>query len=266
VRAERLAAAVGNMPRRMALELARSVHAPAAMDYKRESILLRRSSRDINKRLRSVRKEPFTVEWIEQFKPGDVFYDVGSNVGSYALIAAKASDQLVRTFAFEPSAPSYHDLCLNVVANGCADSVVPIPFGLWSHTTLIEFGHFSLAPGSSKHSFDFDEGRTERELAFRQRLPALSLDDAVQLFELPPPTHVKLDTEGSELRILSGASHALSNPAWRSILIETNGADPDAPAALEELVGPFGFALAESFSRPGRRTIYCLYARASAVS
>ena len=40
------------------------------------------SSSAILKRLGSVAKEPFTVAYIEEHvKPGEVFYDIGANVG-----------------------------------------------------------------------------------------------------------------------------------------------------------------------------------------
>src|SRR6516225_6500482 len=33
-------------------------------------------------------KEPETIEWIDSFRAGDVFWDVGANVGLYSLYAA----------------------------------------------------------------------------------------------------------------------------------------------------------------------------------
>ena len=97
------------------------------MDYEGAEILLRRSAPKIELRLRSVAKEPWTVKWIETFLPGDVFYDVGANVGAYSLLAAKANDGAVPVVAFEPSAPTYHDLCVNIALNGCDEIVTPLP-------------------------------------------------------------------------------------------------------------------------------------------
>jgi hypothetical protein len=37
-----------------------------------------------------LRKEPDGVEWISRYvKPGDVFYDIGANIGLYSILAAK---------------------------------------------------------------------------------------------------------------------------------------------------------------------------------
>src|SRR5262245_38910705 len=126
---------------------------PERMDYEGAEILLRRSAPKIELRLRSVAKEPWTVKWIETFLPGDVFYDVGANVGAYSLPAAKANAGAVPVVAFEPSAPTYHDLCVNIALNGCDEIVTPLPIALWSETALIPFVHHTLEPGSSDHSF-----------------------------------------------------------------------------------------------------------------
>ena len=44
-------------------------------------------------RLRSCAKEPEMEEWFGKFfKEGDAFFDIGANVGSYSLMAAKLLD------------------------------------------------------------------------------------------------------------------------------------------------------------------------------
>src|SRR5690348_17425764 len=110
----------------------------ATLDYDPHPIRLLVSSREIGLRLVSAEKEPFTVEWLERsLEPGQVFYDIGANVGAYSLIAAKTTANRARIFAFEPSPASFLDLCRNVSLNGCAESVVPLPLALWSRTELL---------------------------------------------------------------------------------------------------------------------------------
>jgi FkbM family methyltransferase len=154
------------------------------------------------------------------------------------------------TYAFEPSAPSYHDLCLNIRTNGCDEVVTPLPFALLAETRLVPFAHYSLEPGSSKHTFSFDRGRGDLELLYRQHAAALTLDDAVRLLGLRPPTHMKLDTETTELDVLEGAPETLALPSWRSILTETE--DEDAVAAFRELLLWFGFRHVRTFARESK--------------
>jgi FkbM family methyltransferase len=91
-----------------------------------------------------VEEEPFTVEWIERsLRPGDVFYDVGANVGADALIAARRVPD-ARVFAFEPSPASYHALAGTILLNDCAGSITPVVLALWSHSALLPITFASL--------------------------------------------------------------------------------------------------------------------------
>src|SRR2546430_8849931 len=47
-------------------------------------------------------KEPETIAWLtEELREGDVFFDVGANIGLYSLYAAKLRPSC-RVYAFEP--------------------------------------------------------------------------------------------------------------------------------------------------------------------
>ena len=53
-------------------------------------------------------------------------------------------------------------------------------------------------------------------------LPALCyrLEDFVRQFELPPPTHVKIDVDGAELEVVRGAVETLESPEVKSLVLE----------------------------------------------
>ena len=59
-------------------------------------------------------------------------------------------------------------------------------------------------------------------------------------FSLPPPHHLKIDVDGSELNVLRGAAATLAGRQLRTILIEVD--DPNAEA-VSELLGGHGFEL-----------------------
>ena len=61
-------------------------------------------------------REPETLAWIDGFRTPCVYWDIGANVGSYALYAGLRPD--VMTYAFEPSPSNYLALCRNVYENG----------------------------------------------------------------------------------------------------------------------------------------------------
>lgn len=58
-------------------------------------------------------------------RDGDIFYDVGANIGLYSLYAAKLRPTC-RVFAFEPVSHNFGNLCENLLLNRVAN-VTPAP-------------------------------------------------------------------------------------------------------------------------------------------
>ena len=124
------------------------------LDYPRVPIsIFVTSPRENLMRTRSVMSEPWTVHWIEHvIEPGDVLYDVGANVGGFALVAAKAHDPAVRVFAFEPSFVTYAALCRNILENRCEKSITPVPIALTEDKGNTVFKYRSLISGATEHA------------------------------------------------------------------------------------------------------------------
>jgi len=223
------------------------------LDYARHPIRLLVSSEEVDVRLLSVEKEPFTVEWIESsIRPGDVFYDIGANVGSYSLIAAKATANGARIFAFEPSAGPFYDLARNVLLNGCAESIVPLPLALGSSN-----GPLEVARRASDEAGSFP-------------VVSIRIDDLVERFGLPVPTHAKIDTDGHELGVLLGAERTLLRPEWTSVIIELDRGETGRNKAIKSVLADAGFdtgvehgrVATPNFPRPaGRPDVYWTFTR-----
>ncbi len=215
------------------------------LDYEGSDIWLVMSSSAILKRLGSVAKEPFTVAYIEEHvKPGEVFYDIGANVGPYALIAARATGGQARVFAFEPSPSSFRDLARNVEVNECGESVTPLPLALWSETGLLHVAWSSDIPGAARHRI----GRRREGKAGAQTI-GIQLDDAVEQLGVPAPTHAKIDTDGHEVEVLRGAGKALADPGWRSLIIELDRKETDRNREIRALLSGAGFDQGERQER-----------------
>jgi len=123
------------------------------MDYYKHDIFLRFTSEATRIRLNSVKKEPFTVEWIEsRMKPGDSFFDIGANVGAYSLIAAKNFQGKVKVYSIEPSFNTFMDLCYNIILNDCHSIIYPITNPASAKTGLSYFHYNSLESGTSQHT------------------------------------------------------------------------------------------------------------------
>jgi FkbM family methyltransferase len=221
------ASLIGLLPRRVRSHLRELTGFVGRLDYKKADIWLSIDSDiELKTRLRSCYKEPETVQWIEEFlRPGDVFYDIGANVGAYSLVADAATSGKCRIFAFEPSFANYAQLTRNIFLNKCQGRVVPLQIALSDTTGLVPFHYSSLVPGTAFHTVQETNGggaATTDHLAI-----SYQLKDLVRELQMPQPNHIKLDVDGVELAVLRGADTVLDNSSLRSVLVEIDG--PDQP-------------------------------------
>ncbi len=208
----------------------------ATLDYPGASIRLHvQSAAVVRLRLRAFEKEPWTVEWLErQLRPGDAFYDVGANVGVYSLIAASICPD-ARIVAIEPAPANYEALCRNLVLNGAADAVIPVPVALAETTHLAALEIADPAAGAAEHVLD-GPGAS----AGRTAVLAYSLDDLVESLRLPQPTLLKIDVDGGEDAVLAGAAATLRDPRLRSLMLEVDHVTTEPVLAV---LGRSGFTI-----------------------
>jgi FkbM family methyltransferase len=205
--------------------------------YKPVEVHLHVESEFESRRLRACRKEPWTAAWIaESLGDGDTFYDIGANVGPFALLAARLGRPDVRVVAVEAGATSFASLCRNIVLNDVTDTVIPLPISLGDRTHLSVFNYSDLTAGAAIHSLEGDSPYVQYEPVYRQPVLTFALDDLLERFDLPHPTHVKLDTDGSELQILEGARNALRSHI-RSLMIEMEEGDANRIVSLLDEAG-----------------------------
>jgi len=193
------------------------------LDTDKHRILVRVDSPQDIVRSRACSKEPETVGWIEDFiKPGEVFFDVGANIGAYSLYAFKHCLGNVIIHAFEPGFSTYHQLVRNILLNHAENSIFPHMLAL-SHTSGTSvFNYLSIEPGFSYNSLgdNLDYKGEAFEPAFRQKVFSFSLDSLVKEYGFPRPNHIKLDVDGKELDILLGAKDVLADTNLRSVIVE----------------------------------------------
>ena len=134
-------------------------------------------------------------------RPSDVFYDVGAYVGWYSVALAP---HVRRVCAFEPIPDICEELLRNidelpnvyVYMMGLSDSVGVANF----HISSREPGTGSLAP--------LEEERFGVNTIQRRRVSTI---DLLCTNRLPPPSLIKIDVEGAELRVLKGAAQTISS-------------------------------------------------------
>jgi FkbM family methyltransferase len=246
-----LVRALRTLPLTSRLAIRAGLEAELPLDHPTVGVrLLVESELEAGLRAQACAKEPGTVRWIESlFRGGDVFYDIGANVGAYALLAARRHPG-VRVVAFEPSFASYAQLCRNVVLNRCEATVITLPIALSDDTGLASFHYHDLRAGSALHSLTSNGAAVDAGVA-SQTIMRWRLDDLIARLGLPRPVHVKVDVDGHELAVLRGAERTLEDPGVRSVLVEVLGGS-DAEAGVLALASSKGFTVRDRERFPVR--------------
>jgi FkbM family methyltransferase len=195
------------------------------------------TARSLHDTLRFEAGEPETIRWIDRLPAGSVLWDIGANVGVFALYAARRGH---RVLAFEPGAASFATLVRNIEINGLGDAVDGYCLALDEAGPAL--GRLHMADTGAGHSWHSLDGLAAAggAPAFRQAVPVCSVDHLVAAFGAPAPQHIKLDVDGLEERILRGARTALATSV-RSLVVEINEAAPPGASAIHRLLAPLGF-------------------------
>lgn len=191
-------------------------------------------------------KEPCTLEWIAEFQADDVLLDCGANVGMYTIWAAATRG--VQVVAFEPEAQNYALLNRNIQLNDLAGRVHAYCLGLSDISGLTQLHMNDMRVGGSCHAvgealdFRLQPLRTN----FVQGCVVSRLDDLIAEGAMPVPTHIKIDVDGFEHKVIEGARRTLRNRAVKTLLIETNPALSEHRGMIEVLADlGFGFSEAQ---------------------
>ena len=145
---------------------------------------------------------------LHALRPGDLFLDVGANIGSYTVLAAGAAG--ARVIAVEPIPETCERLRKNVAVNGLADRVLLVNKGLAARegelrfTATLDCVNHVAVDGESEHCI---------------AVPVTTID---HLCRETIPSIIKIDVEGFEDQVLAGAAKTLSSPAVLAVVMETN--------------------------------------------
>jgi len=182
-------------------------------------------------------KEPETLDWLDQnLRDGDVLFDVGANIGLYALYGAKIRPGCT-VYAFEPEAQNFSRLCGNIRLNALGN-VVPCNFPLSDKDAFGLLHVTESQAGSALNSFGrpSDFHPSPAAPTFKQGALSTNLDTLIEKRGLPAPTLMKIDVDGLEDDILRGAANLLRSGKLRGLLVELNLPDGAKPSpAIRDL-------------------------------
>lgn len=159
-------------------------------------------------------KEPETLYWIGDFDAGKpvVFWDVGANIGLYSLFCAHRVKHAT-VCAFEPQASTFLRLMQNVYLNDLP--ILPQFAALSDKDDFNTFHVKNNEPGASGGQLSSDDN-----FIVKYKLPIIKGNTFIENNPYLCPTHVKIDVDGDELKILEGMCNVLGTV--KSILVEAN--------------------------------------------
>lgn len=132
-------------------------------------------------------------------RPRMVVIDGGANVGQYTLLAATAVGSTGAVHSFEPLPVNFDRLQRHVLVNGIRN-VTLNRIALWREERMLSFE----LPNASLNNNGAYRARTA-ESPVAHAVQALSLDNYATRHRLPSIDLIKLDVEGSECSVLTGA-------------------------------------------------------------
>jgi FkbM family methyltransferase len=171
--------------------------------------------------------KPDVYEWETQqalrrwIRPGMTVLDIGAHIGYMTLLLADLVGPLGRVYAFEPASRIYSLLKRNVESNDL-NHVTTVQMALADRASVIPLyinpvndGNNSL--GSMKDNPDFSGVNPEDH---QEKVPTDTLDHFLQARGIQHVDLIKIDVEGAEPLVFSGARDLLSRPDAPLIICE----------------------------------------------
>ena len=173
--------------------------------------------------------DPLLLRCAETFvRPGDTVWDIGANVGLFAVAAAARAGAQGQIVAFEPDVWLAQLLRrTNEIRPSSSAPMTIVPAAVAKDIAIRDFA--MAARARSSNALAEYGGSQMGGVTKRHSVPAFNLDWL--LTQLPAPNLIKIDVEGAELEVLRGQSLMLEK-VRPVILCEVGSANADAITAL----------------------------------
>jgi FkbM family methyltransferase len=147
-------------------------------------------------------------------EPGDVFFDIGGNIGNHTIIAASTGADVS---VFEPIPRLAARIRASLDLNSFAGHVMVVEKACGAESG---FAVIHIAKGEDDGSHSLIPGVYAKNIQ-TLNVRVITLDEHVASSPCPPPILMKIDVEGYEARVLDGAHHLLRSATPPALIIET---------------------------------------------
>lgn len=176
---------------------------------------------------------------LHALRPGDLFIDVGANVGSYTILAAGVVH--ARVMSLEPVPGTFAHLAENVRVNSLEKRVRLCNVAAGSKHDRLEF---TRSLDTTNHVISPGDDKSDTLSVEVIPLDELLKDEN----DRESPVLMKVDVEGFETEVIRGAQGLLKSPRLWGIIMELNGSGARYgydERRLDEFVLSQGFTRAE---------------------
>jgi FkbM family methyltransferase len=143
-------------------------------------------------------------------RPNELFVDVGANIGAYTILAAGAVGSA--GIAFEPNPSTFRALEANIHLNNLGSRVKLVNAALGKNEGILR-----MTDGLGTENRACAEDQKSGGVS----VPMTTLD---KILAGQNPVLLKMDVEGFETQVFSGATQTLANFSLQAMIVEKNGA------------------------------------------
>jgi FkbM family methyltransferase len=186
--------------------------------------------------------------------PGDLFLDIGANLGFYTMLAATLTSGRGRVHAFEPHPVLLAHLRESCILNNFTDVVTVAPYAASGRDGETLTLHL---PRNAEHlgiASLYPHGYLEDGPSVS--VPTITIDTHLAMDAAPGDCVVKVDVEGAELDVLKGMTQLLSTARVKLLIVEISPSSVQfveghpvarhqgaaTPTDIEQYLASFGYA------------------------
>ena len=142
-------------------------------------------------------------------KEGDLFVDIGANVGAYTVLASRCKK--AKTICFEPTPETFKNLSKNISIN--------------TINSLVDAKNMALGSVEGKALFTCDLDTVNHVVQNGDNENSIEVDVSTLDSVLSGlyPLLIKMDVEGFETEVIKGGNETLKSDSLKAIIIELNG-------------------------------------------
>jgi len=203
------------------------------------------------------KKESEIRYFIDKYvRDGDVFFDIGANVGVFSIYCAKRYSN-VSVYSFEPEYSNLNHLKDNVIRNGLAEKISIHSIAIGDFNGLSFLNMQDVTSGAAAHTESKTPIKQTEEgfpVIFREGISVVTLDHFCRQLGVIPHA-MKIDTDGNEVNVLKGALSVLSDKRLRCVALERSPDNKKSHACCEVLES-FDFKLVWSEDKKTRNQIW----------